>query len=255
MRLTMRVSSVGDRWMARFPAITKPVKEFVDEKGRVDVGPIDDYYRQCGPEFVMINSDDDRGVKVAAYEFLWQLSCCIRHLETEKDGHNCKLVAETAEDRCLERKMNRGTFAFVRLDFDRHGTEGFVRMRIGIGNPKNVKGNVLNNARSYAVDCARIMMHIDRGLKDGSNGAAHIEICERDNEDSKGIIAEAIEKDRMQDEDKECKELEIMRSGCIRRINGFCSPVKRDCVLCNKGMCMTLDMYKFVKDCNKGKII
>ena len=247
MRLTMRVSSVGDRWMVRFPAIEKPVKDFVGSDGRVDVGPIDAYYKMCGPEFVQLNSDDDRGVKVAAYEFLWQLSCCIRHLETEQHGHDCKTVAETPEDRCLERKMNRGTFAFVRLDFDRHGKDGYVRMRVGVANPKDVFGNIVQNARTFAVDCVRIMTHIDRGLRDGSKGEARIIIQERSDPESAGIIADAALRDRLQDEDKAIKELEQKRSACLRRHHGFCSPVCQECELCSKGMCMTIDQYRIAR--------
>lgn len=251
MRLTMRVSSAGDRWMARFPAIDKPVKDFTDEHGKVDVGPIDDYYRMCGPEFVQLNSEDDRGVKVAAYEFLWQLSCCIKHLETQQDGHDCKVVAETPKDRCLERKMNRGKFGFVRLDFDRLGKEGFVRMRVGVGNPKDVVGDVVKSARTFAVDCVRIMTHIDNGLREGSKGEARIIIQERTNDESVGIIDDARLRDRLQDEEKSLKALEEKRSGCPNRVNGYCSPVRKDCELCRRGLCMTIEQYKIYQS-NRG---
>lgn len=213
----------GERWMARFPAAETAPQDMADADGKISEDMLRAYFRQGDGEFVTMSSRDDKGVLCAAYEFCWQLSCCIRHME-ESGEHDCRTHAESNIDRSLERKMRRDRISYCRMDFDRIG--GAVRVRISCANPKDVVGPALRSARTFAVDAVRIMAHIADEISRNTDGQARIVVEERDDEESRGIVDEAREKDLRQ-----------VREECARRCSGHCSPIKPDCPFYRMGRC------------------
>ena len=116
--------------------------------------------------------------------------------------------------------MEREKFGYCRIDVDIHG--GAIRARVGIANPKGIIGSVLPCCRRFAVDCARVLLFLQEGLK-----PAKVELAGR------GELSDLFDEARwMEEKIKEKSKIKAAnekREKCDRRVGGFCSPSDPAC--------------------------
>lgn len=222
MRIKLKVSGSGAGALTRFPYIPHDNAELCTG-GKLDFAKTSAALGRDA-EQIQPSGKDDLPTVALAVEFLRQLNAAARHL-TEDAKRDLRTDCETIADRQHERKMERGQYCFVRIDISPR--RDATRVRISVGNPREVKGQAPARAYDMAVMCARVMQYLKREL------------------DAHGCISVALEggegAERVFDDAAAMgvyDELMTRRENCPRRQNGiYCSPSDFSCPNYINGKC------------------
>lgn len=242
MRITMRIAAAGTTYYSRFPGIASDMAEWKDADGNFDAAKFREELRDCD-DFVQFSSNDSRRVITLSFEFLRQICGTFSKAARDPDA-NARMTIEKPVDRSLVRKMEREQFGFVRFDIDEFG--GALRVRVGVANPKSVVGNVVKNARDFAVDCARVLLCLREQLK------GHADVVLAGREGCEDIFDEAVWRDKRAIARDEVDTANAKRMTCSRRLGAYCSPSDPRCRCYCDGKCIAVELgeeWKLFKRC------
>jgi hypothetical protein len=223
----MKVAAAGDVYMGRFPHIPDNIAELKTADDRLDIGKVRAELRNY-EDFIQFSSNDNIRTIAFALEFMRQF-CIVCNKAAADPEADARVEAEKSVDRSLERKMDHEKFGYCRIDFDEHG--GTLRARVGIANPKGIIGSVLPCCRRFAVDCARVLLYMQCGLK-----PVEVELAGRG--DITDIFDEARWTEAKVDECKAVKAANERRESCDRRHGEYCSPSDPACPCYCGGKCV-----------------
>ena len=230
MRLTMKVAAAGDVYMGRFPHVPVDIAELKTADDLLDIGKVRAELRKYD-EFIQFSSADNARTIAFALEFLRQF-CCVCNSAAADPEANARVETEKPIDRSLERKMKSEKFGYCRIDIDEHG--GAIRARVGVSNPKDVVGSVLLCCRRFAVDCARVLLYLQREL-----GPNVVELAGR------GELADLFDEARRTDDFLAAKAVvkaaNEKRETCVRRMGEYCSPSDPACPCYSGGKCVAAE--------------
>jgi hypothetical protein len=223
----MKVAAAGEMYMGRFPHIPVDIAEFKTADDRLDVGKVRTELRNY-EDFIQFSSDDNARTIAFTLEFMRQF-CSVCNKAAADPEADARVAAEKPIDFSLERKMEREKYGYCRIDVDIHG--GAIRARVGISNPKDVVGSVLPCCRRFAVDCARVLLFLQEGLK-----PTRVELVGR------GEIADLFDEARWMEEKVKAKAAikaaNEKRNTCVRKLGEYCSPSNPNCVCYCNGRCV-----------------
>lgn len=243
MRITTRIATAGKSGLSRFPVPDIDIDDCKDAEGHLDE---DKARRALSIEGVQWSNDDNRAIIAFVLEYLRQLKSVVNKI-SEDPKNDCRVSAETKGDSSCQRRMRRGSCAFVRVDVWLRGDS--LAVRLGWDNPREVVGGTEEFARKYAEMCARILVYIrDEIGKDDS----HIPIVLIDGKNCEGFFAQASETNEwFNRRDKALAELEPLRAkrvSCPNRRIDFCSGLHTDCPLYRNGRCMEPELPDDLKE-------
>ena len=232
MRITMRIAAAGTTYYSRFPGIASDMAEWKDADGNFDAAKFREELRGFD-DFVQFSSNDSRRVITLSFEFLRQICGTFSKAAQDPDA-DARMSIEKPVDRSLVRKMEREQFGFVRFDIDEVG--GALRVRVGVANPKDVVGNVVKNAREFAVDCARVLLYLREQLK------GHADVVLAGREGCEDIFNEAVWRDKRAIARDEVDTANAKRMTCPRRLGAYCSPSDPRCRCYRDGECVAVEL-------------
>ena len=227
MRLTMKVAAAGEMYMGRFPHIPVDIAEFKTADDQLDLGKVRAALRNY-EDFIQFSSNDNARTIAFTLEFLRQF-CSVCNSAAADPESDARVAAEKPIDFSLERKMEREKFGYCRIDVDEHG--GAIRARVGISNPKDIVGSVLPCCRRFAVDCERVLLFLQEGLK-----PVEVELAGR------GELSDLFDEARWTEEKikekSKIKAANETRWTCVRRMGEYCSPSDPACLCYSCGKCV-----------------
>lgn len=248
MRITIPVSGDGDAWMAHLPEINFEFDRILDADGKLVMSEVVALFRRANefceasgyrPTF-MTSADDGFNVYSMTVEFLRQLAA-VTHWIENRPGSKAHISSDdSAQDRRLERRMNRDQVAFCRIDVKNVSTG--VKIVIGFGNPKaKVIGNCESGARECAVYIARIALNMAESvnaLSREKNAGLRVTVEGRDPD----LVSEAHRREAIGHERDEVRKANEQRMTCVRRLGGYCSPSDPRCRCYRDGRCVELEL-------------
>lgn len=232
MRITMRIAAAGSTYYSRFPGIPTNMAEWKDADGNFDAAKFREELRGFD-DFVQFSSNDSRRVLALSFEFLRQICGTFAKAARDPDA-DARMSIEKLVDRSLVRKMEREQFGFVRFDIDEIGPA--LRIRVGVANPKGVVGNVVKNARDFAVDCSRVLLYLREQLK------GHADVVLAGREGCEDIFDEAIWREKKAIARDEVDAANAKRMTCACRLGAYCSPSDPRCRCYRDGKCVAVEL-------------
>ena len=232
MRITMRIAAAGSTYYSRFPGIPTDMEEWKDADGNFNAAKFREELRGFD-DFVQFSSNDSRRVLALSFEFLRQI-CGTFSKGAENPDADARMSIEKPVDRSLVRKMERGQFGFVRFDIDEVG--GALRVRVGVANPKGAVGNVVKNARDFAVDCSRVLLYLREQLK------GHTDVVLSGRDGCEDIFDEAIWREKKAMARDEIDTMNKKRQTCACRLGEYCSPSDPRCRCYRDGKCVAAEL-------------
>lgn len=232
MRITMRIAAAGTTYYSRFPGIPTEYGGWKDADGNFDAAKFREELRGFD-DFVQFSSNDSRRVITLSFEFLRQI-CGTFSKAAENPDADARMTIEKPVDRSLVRKMEREQFGFVRFDIDEIGAA--LRVRVGVANPKGVVGNVVKNAREFAVDCSRVLLYLREQLK------GHADVVLAGREGCEDIFDEAVWREKKAIARDEVDAANKKRMMCSRRLGAYCSPSDPRCRCYRDGKCIAAEL-------------
>lgn len=246
MRITARTVPAGDQFMTRFP-------QFDDEMQRVfhsqkfDETEVRKALGQWTDSGFLTWGNDGRRSLAFAAEFLFQLTAVTKHVEADMttDAHTS---AESAADQRMQRRMDRGRFAFTRFDITERG-DG-IRVRVSCANPYDVPGSAIASARHFGVYACRILLYLKRELE---RGRKDVHITLEGVGEMSDIFDEAAWTDRRQEEKDAVTFANAERAKCARRLGEYCSPSDPGCRCYCDGRCVEAALPEHLKTYNNDE--
>ena len=246
MRITARTVPAGDQFMTRFP-------QFDDEMQRVfnsqkfDETEVRKALGQWTDSGFLTWGNDGRRSLAFAAEFLFQLTAVTKHVEADMttDAHTS---AESAADQRMQRRMDRGRFAFTRFDITERG-DG-IRVRVSCANPYDVPGSAIASARRFGVYACRILLYLKRELE---RGRKDVHITLEGVGEMSDIFDEAAWTDRRQEEKDAVTFANAERAKCARRLGEYCSPSDPGCRCYRDGRCVEAAIPEHLKTYNNDE--
>lgn len=232
MRITMRIAAAGSTYYSRFPGIHTDMENWKDADGNFNAAKFREELRGFN-DFVQFSSNDSRRVIALSFEFLRQIWGTFSKAAENPDA-DARMSIEKPVDRSLVRKMEREQFGFVRFDIDEVG--GALRVRVGVANPKGVVGNVVKNARDFAVDCSRVLLYLREQLK------GHAAVILAGREGCEDIFEEAIWREKKAIARDEIAAANKKRQTCACRLGAYCSPSDSRCRCYRDGKCVAAEL-------------
>jgi hypothetical protein len=227
----MKVAAAGSTFMGRFPAIEENIDCWKTADDKLDIAKIRSDLKNC--DFLQFSNDDNSRTIAFTIEFLRQLGFAVSHAAADPTC-DARTEVEKPIDHSLERRMEKEKFGYCRFDIDEHA--GAIRVRIGVSNPKDVVGNVIDCCRTFAVDCARLLLYLQEQLP------IKVELIGRGDLDD--VFEEAKWRDEKFAARKAVAKANEKRSTCVRRIGVYCSPSDPQCPCYNAGKCVALELDK-----------
>ena len=248
MRITIPVSGDGDAWMAHLPEINFEFDRILDADGKLVLSEVVALFARANefceshgyrPTF-MTSSGDGFNVYSMTVEFLRQLAA-VTHWIENRPGSKAHVSADgSAQDRRLERRMNRDQVAFCRIDV--YSVSSGVKFVVGYGNPKKkIIGNCETGAHECAIYLTRILLNMAESvnaLSREKNAGLRVTVEGRDPE----LITEAIWREIEGQERDKRRAANEARMTCANRMGGFCSPSRPDCPCYRDGKCIELEV-------------
>ena len=230
--------------MTRFPTVDVSAN-IAFKDGRFDEGAARAYLAESTNSGFIIWGNDSRAVVAFAYEFLSQLTAVTRHVESDSET-TAHVSAQSAADRRLESRMERGRFAYTRFDIT--GKAGGVRVRVSCANPKDIPGTALASARRFGVYACRVLLYLKRELE---RGRKDVHITLEGVGDMADIFDEAAWNDRRQEEKDAVTFANAERAKCARRLGEYCSPSDPGCRCYRDGRCVEATLPEHLKTYSK----
>lgn len=243
MRITMRIAAAGSTYYSRFPGIPTDMEDWKDADGNFNAAKFCEELRGFD-DFVQFSSNDSRRVIALSFEFLRQI-CGTFSKAAENPDADARMSIEKPVDRSLVRKMEREQFGFVRFDIDEIGPA--LRIRVGVANPKGVVGNVVKNARDFAVDCSRVLLYLREQLK------GHADVVLAGREGCEDIFDEAIWREKKAIARDEVDAANKKRQTCACRLGAYCSPSDPRCRCYRDGKCVAVELSDEWKSFRRAK--
>ena len=244
MRMVARIATAGESGLSRFPVMEKTIEECLNEKGELVESKI---RSALNIEGVTFSSKDNLPVMHFCAEFMKQVRSVVEQM-AKSDGSNVRTGSGKDEDSKCERRMDKGMFAFVRVDVDFVGDH--IRARLGYSNPRNVVGCTELFAHDFAEMCARILNFMSKVF--ARVAGVKVELASGDN--CERIFDEAMETEQWIERKKEAlrirDELIEKRKHCPYARLGFCSPVQIGCPCLRDGYCVEPELpAEYQKEC------
>jgi hypothetical protein len=176
---------------------------------------------------------------------LFQLTAVTKHVEADMttDAHTS---AESAADQRMQRRMDRGRYAFTRFDITEQ-RDG-IRVRVSCANPYDIPGTAIASARRFGVYACRVLLYLKRELE---RGRKDVHITLEGVGEMSDIFAEAAWNDRRQEEKDAVTFANAERAKCARRLGEYCSPSDPGCRCYRDGRCVEADLPEHLKTYNK----
>ena len=219
MRITIRIAAGANRSLTRLPLPAVPISRCLDANGKIDATKAALAFRvtdaaEYNP-FVAASSDTVR-VYFAALVFLDVLKNAYDEA-TRNAAIDCHATAQSASERKLESKLDSGRTILVRSDI-RQRADGSLKVKVTIGNTKNLVGQCCDEARIFAIVSTQLWLRI---------GEIHPWLSVEADTD---ILDEAKRKNFAAD-------FRAEHAACPNRVNGYCSPIMPDCPCYRGGRC------------------
>jgi hypothetical protein len=244
MRITARTVPAGDQFMTRFPQFDDEMQRvFHSQKfDEIEVRKALGQWADSG--FLTWGNDGRRSLAFAA-EFLFQLTEVTKHVEKDMttDAHTS---VESAADQRMQRRMDRGRYAFTRFDITEQ--RGGIRVRVSCANPYDVLGNAISSARRFGVYACRILLYLKRELE---RERKDINIMLEGVGEMSDIFDEAAWNDRRQEEKDAITLANAERCKCQYRLGEYCSPSQPHCRCYLNGHCVEATLPENLKTYNK----
>lgn len=250
MRITIPVSGDGDAWMSHLPEINFEFDKILDSNGKLVMPEVVTLFaganefceaRGYRPTF-MTSSEDGFNVYSMTVEFLRQLAAVTRWLENRDDAKAHESADGSAQDRRLERRMNRDQVAFCRIDV--RSVASGVKFLVGYGNPKGkIIGNCETGARECAIYLTRILLNMAESvnaLSHGQNAGLRVAVEER----NPGLVSEARRREEIGRKRGLARQANEKRMTCGRRMGEYCSPSDPRCRCYCDGRCVEVELPK-----------
>lgn len=248
MRITIPVSGDGDAWMSHLPEINFEFDRILDADGKLVLSEVVALFARANefcqahgyrPTF-MTSSGDGFNVYSMTIEFLRQLAA-VTHWIENRPGSKAHVSADgSAQDRRLERRMNRDQVAFCRIDV--YSVASGVKFLVGYGNPKKkIIGNCETGAHECAIYLTRILLNMAESvnaLSREKNAGLRVTVEGRDPE----LVSEAHRREAIGHERDEVRKANEQRMTCVRRLGGYCSPSDPRCRCYRDGRCVELEL-------------
>ena len=248
MRITIPVSGDGDAWMSHLPEIKFEFVRILDSNGKLVLSEVAALFARANefcesrgyrPTF-LLSSGDDYNVYSMAVEFLRQLAAVTHWIENRSGSKAHESSDESAQDRRLERRMNRDQVAFCRVDV--YSVSSGVKFLVGYGNPKNkIIGNCETGAHECAIYLTRVLLNMAESvnaLSREKNAGLCVSIEGRD----PALVCEARRREEIGRQRDVVRNANEKRQVCVRRLGAYCSPCNPSCRCYRDGRCVELPL-------------
>lgn len=241
MRLSIKIFSVGNRGLVRFPRLHSDPDKCYKGNGELDIAEAQNAIAGDG---VMISERDNEAVMAITMEILRQMESALGHLASSESsfmdvsiGWKPRNASDARIKKKLEKTENRTArlgkdFIAIRIDIRYIKLRGVV-VTISMSNPEEMIGSGAKLAWNTAIAIAIIAFHIKASLPNRGSGMEIEEgkFCE-------GLLEEAVFAEKSIKEMRKHEEMVKKSMDCIRNHNGYCSPVDFNCELCKSGKCV-----------------
>ena len=248
MRITIPASGDGDAWMSHLPEINFEFDKILDSSGKLVMPEVVALFARANefceshgyrPTF-MTSSGDGFNVYSMTVEFLRQLAAVTHWIENRPDTKAHESADGSAQDRRLERRMERKHIAFCRIDVNNAAVG--VKFVVGWGNPKN---KIVGNCEACAHECAIYLTRILLNMAEQVNA-----LCREQNAGFRvvvegrnpGLVSEARRREEIGRKRGLARQANEMRMTCVRRMGAYCSPSDPRCRCYRDGRCVELEL-------------
>jgi hypothetical protein len=231
MRITVKTVPAGAKFLSRFAQFTGSIEDLSTD-GHFDEMKFRAMLKDWQDAGYVLWGSDDRGAVCAfAAEFLRQLTLVTEAVEAD-DTTDAHTAANSAADRRLVARADRGRCAFTRFDITSRRDDLLVR--VSCGNPLDIPGSALESARRFAGYACRTIRHIQREV----HAAKSCKITLQGVGDLADIFDEADWADRRMAERDAVDAANAKRMMCACRLGEYCSPSDPRCRCYRDGRCV-----------------
>lgn len=238
MVMTLRVAAAGETGSCRFPEMKYPLAECENDSpegyDRAKLmRALTTLSLENDVEMIQVGSGDPMAVMIVGATFLEEMHAqigreCLVHPESKLGRVVHRPLASL---RGVERKLEKGSVAFVKIRFTAAKADKAVRIRVGYSNPFGVPGRCEEYARDMAIMSVQVIEILAAEYaRNGSKVTLRVE----DDASCPGLVAAARE-------DAKRRRLAAKRIGCRNRVGDQCSPADFACELYCDGKCREAD--------------